>query len=193
MYILPKALRWKRQELNKRFYISFSQTLEHIAHQKQRRKVKLHLGDFSKLIANEAVYHKGCRASYISEKEKVPPAERDIAFKQFLEQIEANLNLGRAYDMPTLLAIYRNKLFKISSNERHTLHKTLKNAYKTTLAKKIVFFQQGSVSAPELVCSGTVDIKDAISMAFEYRQILENLSVERKISAFNNADFPVNE
>ena len=77
----------------------FCQTLEHVVHQKNDEKLKLHLGDFSKLIANEAVYHKGCHALYINVKEKGPPAERDIAFKQFFEQIETNLNRGRAYDM----------------------------------------------------------------------------------------------
>ena len=30
-------------------------------------------------------------------------------------------------------------------------------------------------------------------MAFQYREIFENLNVEREISTFNNADFPVNE
>ena len=76
--------------------------------------------------------------------------------------------------------------------QRHTLHKTLKNAYKITLAKRL-FFQQGSVTAPELVFSSTVDIKDVINTAFQYRESLENLNVEREIFAFNNADFPVNE
>ena len=69
----------------------FCQTSEHIVHQKNDEKLKLHLGDFSKLIANEAVYHKGCHASYINVKD-VPLAERDIAFKQFLEQIEQNVH-----------------------------------------------------------------------------------------------------
>ena len=72
----------------------FCRTLEHIVHQKNDEKLKLHLGAFPKIMANEAVYHKGCHASYINIKEKAPPADWDIAFKQFLEQIEANLNRG---------------------------------------------------------------------------------------------------
>ena len=54
-------------------------------------------------------------------------------------------------------------------------------------------FQLGSVTAPKLVFSTTVDIKDVINMAFQYRESLETLNMEREISAFNNADFPVNE
>ena len=54
-------------------------------------------------------------------------------------------------------------------------------------------FQQGSVTAPELVFSSRVDIKDVINMALQYRESSENLDLEREISAFNNADFPVTE
>ena len=64
------------------------------------------------------MYHKGCHAWYINVKEKALPADQDIAFKQFMEQIEANLNRGRAYDMSTLLAIYKNKLFEISWTDK---------------------------------------------------------------------------
>ena len=98
--------------------------------------------------------------------------------------------------MSTLLAIYKNKPFEISSDEglakaytSQNLQKRLQNHF----GKKIVFFQQGSVTAPELVFSSTVDIKDVINTAFQYRESLENLNVEREIFAFNNADFPVNE
>ena len=56
-----------------------------------------------------------------------------------------------------------------------------------------MFFQQGSVTVPELVFSSTVDIKDVINIAFQYRESLESLNVEREISALNNADFLINE
>ena len=49
------------------------------------------------------------------------------------------------------------------------------------------------MTAPELVFSSTVDIKDVINMAFQYRESLESLNVEREISGLSNADFPVNE
>ena len=140
------------------------------------------------------MYHKGCHASYINVKEKAPPA--DLAFKQFLEQIEANLNRGRVYDMSTLLAIYKNKPFEISSDEglaKAYTSQNLKKRLQNHFGKKIVFFQQGSVTSPELVFSSTVDIKDVINTAFQCRESLENLNVEREIFAFNNADFPVNE
>ena len=98
--------------------------------------------------------------------------------------------------MSTLLSIYKSKLFEICSDEglaKAYTSQNLKKRPQNHFGKKIVFFQQGSVTAPELVFSSTVDIKDVINMAFHYRESLENLNVEREISAFNNADCPVNE
>ena len=60
---------------------------------------EIHIGDFSKLMANEAVYHKGCHANYTRIKEKVPQSERSAAFAQFLEQVDPNHKCGRAYDI----------------------------------------------------------------------------------------------
>ena len=68
--------------------------------------LKLHIGDFSKVMANEVVYHKGCHANYIKIKDKVPQSEREASFAQFLEQVEPNLKCGRAYGMSTSLALY---------------------------------------------------------------------------------------
>ena len=73
---------------------------------KNNSYLKLHIGDFSKLMANEVVYRKGCHANYIEIKDKVPQSEREPAFGQFLEQVEPNLKRGRAYGMSTLLALY---------------------------------------------------------------------------------------
>ena len=85
--------------------------------------------------------------------------------------------------MSTLLAIYKNKLFEMSSDEgmanAYALQ-NLKECLQNHFGKKIVFFQQGSVTAPELVFSSRVDIKDVINMAFQYRKSLKNLNVEKR-------------
>ena len=80
----------------------FCQTLERTVNLKNDSYLKLHIGDFSKLMANGAVHHKGCQANYIKIKERVPQSERDAAFAQFLEQVESNLKRGRAYEMSIL-------------------------------------------------------------------------------------------
>ena len=48
----------------------FSQTLERTVNFKNDSYLKLHIGNFSKLMANDAVYHKGCHANYTKIKEK---------------------------------------------------------------------------------------------------------------------------
>ena len=70
-------------------------------------------------MANEAVYHKGCHANHVKIKEKVPQSERDAAFAQFLEQVEPNLKRGRAYDMSTLLALYKNIMNNVSNDSEN--------------------------------------------------------------------------
>ena len=115
-----------------------------MVHHENNEKLNLHLGDFSKLIANEAVYHKGCHASCINIKDKAPPADPNITFRQFLEQIEANLSHGRAYDMSTLLA--KNiKSLEISSDEgmaKAYTSQNLKKRLQNHFGKKIVFFSK---------------------------------------------------
>ena len=69
----------------------FCQILEGTGNLENDSYLKLHIGDFSKLMANEAVYQKGCHANCIKIKEKVPQSEKHAAFAQFLEQVEPNL------------------------------------------------------------------------------------------------------
>ena len=70
----------------------FCQTLERTVNLKNDSYLKLHIGDFSKLMAIDAAYHKGYHGNYIKIKEKVLQSERDAAFAQFLEPVEPNLN-----------------------------------------------------------------------------------------------------
>ena len=131
---------------------------------------KLHIGNFSKLMANEAVYHKGCHANYIKIKEKVPQSEREAAFAQFLEQVEPNLKRGRAYDMSTLLALYKNIMNNVSNDPKSTAAYTSQNLKKLLerhFGNNIVFFQQGAAAAPDLVFSRDINIKDVINLAFK--------------------------
>ena len=154
----------------------FCQTLERTVNLKNDSYLKLHVGDFSKLMANEAVYHKGCHANYIKIKEKVPQSERDAAFAQFLEQVEPNLKRGRAYDMSTLLALYKNIMNNVSNDpESATTYSSqnLKKRLERHFGNNIVFFQQGA--APDLVSSRDINIKDVINSAFKYKESFEDL------------------
>ena len=156
----------------------FCQTLELTVNLKNDSYLKLHIGDFSKLMAIEAVYHKGCQANYIKIKEKVPQSERDAAFSQFLEQVEPNLKRGRAYDMSTLLASYNNIMNNVSNDLESAAtyaSQNLKKRLKRHFGNNIVFFQQETVAAPDLVFSRDINIKDVINLAFKYKESFEDL------------------
>ena len=156
----------------------FCQTLERTVNLQNDSYLKLHIGDFSKLMANEAVYHKGRHANYIKIKEKVPQSERDGAFAQFLEQVEPNLKRGRAYDMSTLLALYKNIMNNVSNDPESAATYTSQNLKKRLerhFGNNIVFFQQGAAAAPDLVFSRDINIKDVINLAFKYKESFEDL------------------
>ena len=96
-------------------------------------------------MANEAVYHKGCHANYIKIREKVPRSERDVVFAQFLEQVEPNLKCGRAYDMSTSLALYKNIMNHEGNDPESAATYTsqnLKKQLETLFGNKIVFFSK---------------------------------------------------
>ena len=157
----------------------FCQTLERTANLKDDSYLKLHIGAFSKLMANEAVYHKGCHANNIKIKEKVPQSERDTAFAQFLEQVQPNLKRGRAYDMSTLQALYKNIMNNVSNDPECVATYTSQNLKKRLerhFGNNIIFFQQeAAAAAPDLVLSRDINLKDVINLAFKYKESFEDL------------------
>ena len=126
-------------------------------------------------MANGAVYHKGCLANYIKIKEKVPQSERDAAFALFQEQVKPNLKRGRAYDMSTLLALYKNIMNNVPESAATYTSQNLKKRLKRHFGNNIVFFQQGATAAPDLVFSRDINIKDVIKLAFKYKESFEDL------------------
>ena len=88
---------WSQIKWHKSCYPSTTskKNLSHLKNEQEITEVEgenssaseIHIGDFSKLMANvyEAVYHKGCHANFTKIKEKVPQSERDAAFTHFLE------------------------------------------------------------------------------------------------------------
>ena len=61
----------KDKKLIKVSTFEYEESLEKKSNEIGDAQLKLHVGDFSKLIANDAVYHKGCHANYMSRKQKL--------------------------------------------------------------------------------------------------------------------------
>ena len=96
---------------------------------------------------------------------KVPLSERDAASAKFLEQVEPNLKRGRAYDMSTLLALYKNIKNNVNNDPESAAAYTSQNLKKRLerhFGNNVVFFQQGAAAAPDLVFSRDINIKDVL-------------------------------
>ena len=70
----------------------FGQKLDKAINEKNDTVLRARLGDISKLIANEARYHKNCHAKYVSvRKPSVQQSVHDIAFKNFWKLLKKTL------------------------------------------------------------------------------------------------------
>ena len=73
---------------------------------------------FSDLIAREAKYHNNCFASYVNKsnlkqqsfREKDGESLYNKAFQELAESIKDSIAKGRAYDMVSLLSMYKDLL-----------------------------------------------------------------------------------
>ena len=92
----------------------FREALKKKANETYDTQLNLHIGDFSKLIANDAVYHKGCHANYMSQRQKLhkEPSAHDLDFQKLINEIEPKLFSGKAYDMSSVLKNFKKKLLE---------------------------------------------------------------------------------
>ena len=135
------------------------QTIKKAAESKgDERMLHLLRGVNNDLIATEAKYHKNCFASYVSKsnlkhqsfREKDGESLYDEVFQELAESIEVGIAKGRAYDMVSLLSMYKgllaNKGINASSYTKQHLKKRLQHRFTTS----IVFHQPFDKSKPEL-------------------------------------------
>ena len=92
----------------------YEESLEKKVNETGYAQLKLHVGDFSKQIADDAVYHKGCHANSMSPKQKLEKelSAHDLAFNKLISEIEPYPFLGKAYDISSLLESFKQKLLQ---------------------------------------------------------------------------------
>ena len=102
MYLLSAVVLQKRQMEIDVTSFEFGESLEKMIVEKDDNLFKAKLGDLTKLMVNEAKYHKNCHANYYMSATK-PVQKRsvhDIAFDKRLQVIENYLiTEGTAFDM----------------------------------------------------------------------------------------------
>ena len=167
--------------------IRIRQKLDKAINEKNDTVLRARLGDISKLIANEARYHKHCHAEYVSvRKSSLQESVHDIAFKNFLEVIEKDvIGGGRAFDMKTLSNIFKEKIIELDSED------VSEDSYRTEKLKKkllghfgnsIAFHKPSDVLMPEIVFSSSIEIKDIINLASSYKERIRLRNISEDLS-----------
>ena len=146
-------------------------------------------GDFTKLAALEARYHKTCHASYIKHntntKKQNDLALCDNAFINFdNEYFNPLITSGRAVNMQTLLQKYQEQLI-INGISMSDTEKCRAEELKTCLTSKdgssLIFASQKNPAAPQIVYSD-IDIVDVINTAYKHKKILSCNDTEQELS-----------
>jgi hypothetical protein len=127
------------------------------------------------LMTAQAQYHKACRTEYISRataKQKWGQENCGTespfkeAFSELVNLIEDNINSGKAYDMTSLLSVYKDALVRRGIEAESYTRQKLKLRLEKHFGNSIVFHQSNDMSKPELVYSSTVSLQDVINAAF---------------------------
>ena len=125
------------------------------------------------LIAKEGKYHKSCHASYVSKstiKHKLDAATIgenafNEAFTRLVNIITPEIENGKAYDMNTLLSMFKNELQKMGNDGESYTKQKLKARLKSHYHDRLVFHQSPQQSKPEIVYSGSISLLDVINAA----------------------------
>ena len=123
------------------------------------------------LIAMEAKYHKNCFATYVSKKSTLGLAKGEAvdstherAFQELVTDLNVGIEQGRAYDMMSLLAKYRDILTqKGATNPGSYTTQNLKIRLQKHFCDAIVFHQPAERSKSELVYSSGVNVQDILN------------------------------
>ena len=130
-------------------------------------------GDFTKLAASEARYHKTCYASYIKyynyTKKQNDLALYDNAFMNFEnEYFNPLIKSGRAVNMRTLLQKHQEQFIingiSTSDAENYRAEK-LKKHLTGKYGSSLIFASQKNPAEPQVVYSCDIDIVNVINTA----------------------------
>ena len=124
---------------------------------------------------------KCCHANSMSPKQKLEKelSAHDLAFDKLISEIEPYPFLGKAYDIPSLLESFKQKILEDNagvSGESYTSQK-LKNRLLSHYHTRISFLKQDPANTPELLIKNDIDLKDVINVALIYKEMLRDLKI----------------
>ena len=167
----------------------YCSTLERRAREKGDTELGCRVGDFSKLIANEAKYHKGCHSKYIKQDKCTEEMSEagDIyneALEKLMSDILPHLNEGKAFSMQELLEKYQ--LILTDSITEDEASSYTKQKLKTKLLKKYgdcvnVLPSQSQGKTYDIVVDANLKLEDAINTASALKESIRTLRIENDL------------
>lgn len=169
----------------------FGDTLEQRVDEKCDYGMKCKVGDFKKLIANEARYHKGCHSKYIVRKKdsddigaSTSDTPHNQAFEELVKDIKPRLEQGRAFSMNDLLNKYQNIL------QNHVTEEEAMRFTSQKLKQKLEAQCSSFISVlpspgrkPDIVVSSELQLTDVINTAANLTESLRNAQAEAELSS----------
>ena len=149
-------------------------------------------GDFSKLPALEAQYHKDCHALYMKNKRSSSGGKSpyDEAFDRLVDYLMPLLNNGRATEMSNLLDKYKEFLSEIESKDdidpNSYRTECLKARMQKNFGQTTAFADQKRRTSSQSVYSSSIDMKDVINIASDYKEALNDLKVIGEVEDIQN-------
>ena len=171
-------------------YETFWVTLADVCKKKGDAKLALKVGgDFSKLPALEARYHRACHAAYTKPCYQKSKNYFDEAFETFRIYFDKLLCDGRAVLMDILLKQYKvflaNSGQLVESLESYTIPK-LKDKILKCYGDSVTFADSKRKNEAQFVYSSAIDIQDVINVASDYRKSLAPDALEMITDTLNN-------
>lgn len=164
------------QVVTKQVYSTLMQAAEHRWDEQMITRIRN-----EDLIAVEAKYHRGCYQRYtviVSSSKPSAGDEKskyDEAFFNFINEIGHKLtDEGRAYDMSTLLNMYKMQLTQAEIDKDTADTYKAQNLKKRMIHKygeKIAFHSQFVKNKAELVCSASLNLGEIINLVAELKDV----------------------
>ena len=153
----------------------FCKTLEKKVDELDDYSLRCKVGDISKLIANDACYHKACHSKYLKRKPEKTNVTTiyDQAFDDLLLVLQPKLKEGRAVDMNTVLDWYKECLQRYTDEDISGYRKQkLKEKIEKKCSNQMKVYPVPG-NKPDIVVSTDLQLQDAINVAATLKDALK--------------------
>ena len=161
----------------------FGTNLEKSVKRKQDYEMMQFVGDFTKLIENDARYHSSCHSKYIKHKPTAAENVHTKAFEELMGKLLPEFENGRAFDMNEILVKYQDilKSYLPEVEAKKYKRQNMKSRLEKVYGNQLVFYQSNPQKA-ELVFSKTLQLQDVVNTVSKLKQSLQDIKADEDIA-----------